>query len=789
MSDPLIDQPAYERFRSLFAERTRGVVIWTGAGCSASAGLPTWQQLRDRLQLEVEAKAKTLLDADAAHLRRELEIITNTTSPWRAFEALREALGGTTFDAAVRQTLRVPTGAEKSTIYGDLWNLRIRGILTLNLDRLASRAFGHSRGDAVLNELSGRDAGARLNVLKSEAPFVINLHGIIDDSTSWVLTASDLKHLLANEGYTTFIRSVLANHTVLFLGVSADDQSAGGFLAALKNLGIDSGDHFWLTERRDRDTDRWAEKAGVQVIRYDATLGHKDALTRVLTDLQRFVPVDVPAPPVVGTASGSASALPSPADLPKEAPETIRRLLSARAVQILKPGTPEATDEYEQMRAKYGRAVHNSYYFSLISPENIFFGYQLDDKIGEGAFGTVFRARDSRGEDVAVKILHQDVMQKREMLGSFRRGVRSMAILSDRKVKGMVPYREAYELPACVIMDFVRGPNLKEAIDASYLDKWSDGLRVAVDAATIIRQAHLLSERVLHRDIRPPNIMLSGYYDDAEAWSVVVLDFDISWHKGATEKSIVEFSAGTALGYMAPEQLSPHPRFSTRSTAVDSFGLGATIYFIFAGTHPSAGETQGSHWPEKVRSAFAAVPCSTWSSAPNRLARLVIRCTETDQTLRPDMGQFFNEIVRIRDAVFEPGNVSFADLWAEELLFKSLGRDYTYSWDVDRLEGSVDLRTGWTIRVRGDEVAQKVCLHSTWLHRGGFERRNVSKYMPTAVENATAALRRGGWNVTSASPELESLSISAELDLGLLPTNSDRAVNGLQQHLVKMTFD
>src|SRR5205085_754602 len=152
--------------------------------------------------------------------------------------------------------------------------------------------------------------------------------------------------------------------------------------------------------------------------------------------------------------------------------------------------------------------------------------------------GFVYEAKDKSGNDVAIKILHGNVKEEPEMMDSFRRGVTAMRILSERKVNGMVPYVAAWEIPTCTVMDLVLGPNLEEAVDSGFIDSWDSVLRIAIDVVHIIRSAHRLPERVLHRDIRPPNVMLRNYYNDPNDFEVVVLDFDLSWHRDASGLSV-----------------------------------------------------------------------------------------------------------------------------------------------------------------------------------------------------------------------------------------------------------
>ena len=113
---------------------------------------------------------------------------------------------------------------------------------------------------------------------------------------------------------------------------------------------------------------------------------------------------------------------------------------------------------------------------------------------------------------MAVKVLHEAIRQNTDLLQAFRRGVRSMQILQNNHVEGMVPYRKTFEIPACVVMDWVDGPDLNEVVMSKQIYNWKLVLRIGSDIADIVRRGHVLSERVLHRDIRPSNVMLRGFY-------------------------------------------------------------------------------------------------------------------------------------------------------------------------------------------------------------------------------------------------------------------------------------
>ena len=154
----------------------------------------------------------------------------------------------------------------------------------------------------------------------------------------------------------------------------------------------------------------------------------------------------------------------------------------------------------------------------------------------------------------AIKLLLPEIRNKRDYLNSFRRGVRSMRILTQRKVKGMVKFREAFEIPACVIMEYVDGPTLEEAMKHGLLDSLPKCLDILVRVGEIVHNAHNLEERVLHRDLKPANVILRNHYKMDDPVDVVVLDFDLSWHKGALDISVVHGQERRATPHLNKRQ-------------------------------------------------------------------------------------------------------------------------------------------------------------------------------------------------------------------------------------------
>lgn len=546
-----VEQPNYTSLRSVISERTNPLVFWIGAGLSAASGLPTWTQLKNEVCSHFQHHFMSLAPSEGQKQLEMVESIRSEKDLWVSFSRLSE-LGRTSFEEAIRKALVKAESCSLSLNYRWLFKINVKGIITLNLDRLAGRAFSAERSGVKSIEFSGNQCSGFSHVISGPNTFILNAHGIVDDTASWVLRNDQLKSLLRDKAYCSFIQSILMSHTVVFIGVNVDDVAVMAHLEKLKQQKISVLGHYWVTDRCDNETNKWVEEEGIRIIRYRNNDDHAE-LGEMFEDISKYRPQDPKQLVPIARFSSlqTPSSLPSPDDLLRESDEIIREKLNEYASFLLRDDNTSRYDDYERFRKEYDKCIYRCWYVDATPPHNRLMGYELVKEIAEGAFGRVFEAKEPNGRLVAVKLLKDDVRRKPDMLQSFRRGLRAMRILSEHKVEGMVGYTDSSEIPAYAVMDLIQGPNLKEAVLANYLDDWHVLLRFAVEIASVIRRAHQLPERVLHRDIRPANIMLKDYDTDPDQSHVVVLDFDLSWHKKAVEVSVVQ--APAMHGYLAPE--------------------------------------------------------------------------------------------------------------------------------------------------------------------------------------------------------------------------------------------
>ncbi|MEM1212750.1 MAG: SIR2 family protein [Planctomycetota bacterium] len=766
------NQPAYISLSKIIAEKTSPILFWVGAGLSTPAGLPNWNQLANQLQESARRKAPTLAPQEKTKLLAILNVAELESDLWKKMGLLKDCLGSTSYRSAVRNSLSPAATAKVPSVYQELWRLNPSGILSLNLDRFASRSYNTSNAATRLTEFSGCKSNSYSSVLKSTAPFVCNLHGVEEDEQTWVMTQGDFITLQANQAYSTFISACFLSRSVVFVGISADDQAAGGFLQQLSCMQIDTGQHFWITHRNDEQANQWAEKSGVQRIYYEKDVNHP-GLSHILSALQEAVSVDEKAPPVRPSLTDPVERdLPTPEVITQKTAEEIRQLLNNKASHILGQGTESSVREFDAFCEKYEEAIYRAWYVSTKSPNNSLFGNTVLDQAAKGAFGRVYRAIKPDGEQIAIKVLDQDVRRNPEMLQSFRRGVRSMQILSTHAIDGMVPYRNATEIPAIVSMDWIDGQNLTQAVESHLVKSWDDVISISLEIATIIRQSHSLPERVLHRDIRPANIMLdqSGEFRRTIG-KVVVLDFDLSWHRDAFGASIQDFDSMN--GYIAPEQVDAASKYSTRNALVDSFGMGMTMLFLRSAKDPLFGQQNHANWREYLAEHVGKHACNTWISLPRRFSRLIEWSAQNEQSNRIDMSRICGELERLLQAVRNPATIDSPELLAEEIAARSHLYD-KYSWNRDGFEASVSLPSGVLLRITGCESEQTVRVDIKWTSSATETAKKIGKWIPNACNRALSALSKSGWTTRLINRDTSTANIEANAHVSQIRGRLDR---------------
>lgn len=761
----------------MVALATRPWVVVVGAGLS-SPDISTWSQLYAKLYDELEQEAMGS-EADLERLAKSIQGLTDSTaSYWEKFGILKSAIPAK-YRNVIRQEFEKSDRVPIPAVYNTLWSLPLRGVLSLNLDAFSRRSATQMQSQSEIKVYEGRDAGKLQRMLSAPHRFLYQLHGNFDNEDSWVFSKRELDALYAQPGYDSFLRTVFTQYHVVFVGVSADDIAIGSPLEALSKAGISGPEHFWITDRSDDDAIRWADAAMVERVPYPS--GKHEQVATILRSLGKAKAAEPSALPVVREKAGFHEFIVSPEELAKLSTDDIRARLNGHAKYLLGQGNLHVFDSFLD---KYDEMIDRSWYIPPRPTDYTIFDYTITSYSAKGAFGTVYRAVDSSGKSIALKLLKREIRGDAASLHAFRRGVEAMKILGSRQVPGMVTYQDASEIPAYVTMDWVEGPNLQTAKEAHLVEEWATILDIFVKATTIISAAHRLPEKVLHRDIRPANVMLRDGWATQGDFDVVVLDFDLATYSGAKSDSVI--ADGSALGYLAPEQFRSES--GSRSALVDSFGLGMTLYYLAGRQEPDAYFQRDARFRDLVRRAARVPPESSYKATARRIERLIINATHDAQRERWSVDIILYEAQRIQNASGPRESPLDADLAAEEIANHCVLMRDRYVWQESEDAAVYSIASGPRVRVSGVANSFDVFLEIDWADDGTQNRSRLNKYLGDRIVAASALLGKGGWTITRQTSSGRQALIRATLRV---ESDTDYAHEGdlLGQALEGLTFN
>ena len=276
--------------------------------------------------------------------------------------------------------------------------------------------------------------------------------------------------------------------------------------------------------------------------------------------------------------------------------------------------------------------------------------YSIDRELGGGGMSHVFLATELRlDRQVVIKLLPPDLAGG-VSLERFHREIQLVAKLQNPHIVPVISAGEADGIPFFT-MPFVEGRSLRELVSSGTQVSITDGVNILRDVATALAYAH--ERGIVHRDIKPDNVLLSG-------GAAVVTDFGVAKAiSSAREQTAapggsltqIGFSLGTPL-YMAPEQAAADPSTDHRA---DIYSFGILAFELFAGKPPFAGRGPAALLAAQMTEIPPLLSASR-QDAPVPLVELVRQCLEKDASRRP---QTAADIVRALDqALVSSGTVA-----------------------------------------------------------------------------------------------------------------------------------
>lgn len=263
--------------------------------------------------------------------------------------------------------------------------------------------------------------------------------------------------------------------------------------------------------------------------------------------------------------------------------------------------------------------------------------YRVDRHIARGGMSTVYRCVDTRlGRAVAVKVMHDSLLDDPVFRRRFEREARAMAQLSHPNLVAVYDF-SADRSQMFLVMELITGGTLRELLAERGPMPVHAAAAVLTPMLTGLAAAH--SRSLIHRDIKPDNVLLGGDH------TVKLADFGLvrtaEGTASATETSTTQV-IGT-VSYLSPEQVSGH----ALSPATDVYSAGVLAFELLTGTTPFGGETDIQRAMARLTDDVPA-PSELADGIPPQFDSLVAEATRRNPAERfADAGEFLDAVVDI----------------------------------------------------------------------------------------------------------------------------------------------
>jgi len=270
--------------------------------------------------------------------------------------------------------------------------------------------------------------------------------------------------------------------------------------------------------------------------------------------------------------------------------------------------------------------------------------YRLEEKLGIGGMGTVYRARHLLiDRPVAVKVLNQRFVEDEAARTRFRREARAAGRLQHANAVTVTDFGESHDGYVYLVMELLEGRTLRDVLAKEAPLDVARSVSVMLQISAAVAAAH--EAGIIHRDLKPANIFIVQRAEVPAA--VKVLDFGIA--KLAAEsldedEQMTLTQVGVMIGtprYMSPEQCDG----LDLTPAADVYSLGCILYEMLTGTVPFSGSTPLAI-AMKQTSEIPRSPREFVSSIPPALEKVVLHTLEKRPENRPaNAAEFRKELL------------------------------------------------------------------------------------------------------------------------------------------------
>lgn len=265
--------------------------------------------------------------------------------------------------------------------------------------------------------------------------------------------------------------------------------------------------------------------------------------------------------------------------------------------------------------------------------------YEILELIGAGGMANVYKALCHRlNRYDAVKIMRDDAAANESLRNSFRAESQAVAMLSHPNIVSVYDVSHNDDLEY-IVMELIDGITLKDYLKANGPVKPEQAVNFSIQIARALSHAH--SKGIIHRDIKPQNVML---LDDG---LIKVADFGIaalqSDENGESNETV------GSVHYIAPEQA----RGGAADLRSDIYSLGIVMYEMLTGRLPYVGRTE-LEVAVKHMNTDAVAPTDIIPELPKELERICLKAMETDINKRyQSADELLKELEKVRKQILK----------------------------------------------------------------------------------------------------------------------------------------
>ena len=275
--------------------------------------------------------------------------------------------------------------------------------------------------------------------------------------------------------------------------------------------------------------------------------------------------------------------------------------------------------------------------------------YRIVRLLGEGGMGAVYEARqEPLDRRVALKTLHAEYAKDKDSISRFFNEAKVLSRLEHPSIVQVSDFGNAEDGTAYLVMEYLRGQSLGRRLrdlgERGERLSTLTALQLCFQIADVLAVAH--AQGIVHRDIKPDNLMLVADPIAPGGERVKLLDFGIAKLTNEHDKGGVKTATQQVMGtptYMSPEQCAGAGGVDART---DVYALGCVLYEALAGRPPfvadGAGRLIGMHLFQEPPPLLSIAP-----KVPQSVSALIHRMLTKDKTQRPSMTETADEIAKL----------------------------------------------------------------------------------------------------------------------------------------------